>query len=153
MSAAELPSSLLGWSGVFAMSAAGVFALASIFDRQWRSHRQTRDEAADGAIKLLKEEVAQLQNALTTANEKIRDMEIEQTRLAERNKTLAEVLQGRDADTVRFRELALKSFEATARGEAAVASMLADFREHMKRVETALGAGAAATASALAGCK
>ena len=98
------------------------FGVYTIFDKKYRTRHTEYDQAGDGLIKLLKEtkdeifEEYQKFKREASANEdrmkiQIDRLHVELERISEEHEKMMKIFQGRDADTVKFREEGFKSFE------------------------------------------
>lgn len=99
---------------IIVLGSLGIFAILGIFDRTARQRRKDGDEVEDRVITLLKEEVAALTKKVEEGVAWRRDAEIRMERVITENKTLRDILQGKDNSTKEYQKMGI---EAMKRGE------------------------------------
>lgn len=89
----------------------GIFAVISFFDKGRKDKEAEADKADERVIFLLKEQVAALEKKVTEQAELIRQNSLRLEALMAENKTLREVLQGRDEATMRYQSEGIKTMQ------------------------------------------
>lgn len=104
MDISGIPNTLTGWLGLTGIIIFGAFGIFGLIDQGLRKHRKDGDEAEDRVITLLKEEVAQLTKKVNDGEAWRKDAELRMERVISENKTLRDVLQGRDKQTLEYKK-------------------------------------------------
>lgn len=144
-----LPESFSSWVSFFTIAAFGVLAGLNIFDRVSRKRREDlvddrreADNVETRLVNALKEEVAVLTRKADKQDAKLAEMEKKMIEIAAENKTLREILSGRDADSVKYREQGLAAMDLIKEMAKVLPSMQNDIKElykainhHMQNVE------------------
>lgn len=89
----------------------GVFAVVSFFDKGRKDKEAEADKADERVIFLLKEQVTALEKKVAEQAKDIKDMTLKLEALIAENKTLREVLQGRDQATLAYQQKGLAVME------------------------------------------
>ena len=107
-----LPKDIIGWTSLIALFAVGVFAVLGAFDKVKNAARKETDETEDKLIRLLKDQVDALERKVLEQDTLIAQIKIQMESLITENKTLREVLEGRDKTTKDYQAAGLKAMEA-----------------------------------------
>jgi predicted RNase H-like nuclease (RuvC/YqgF family) len=90
------------WAGIVAMVVVGIFVVIGIVDKKKKELKKEETDTASNVIDLLKEQVDALEGKVDKQENQILALTGEVTQLRAENKTLTEVLQGRDDKTQQF---------------------------------------------------
>lgn len=89
----------------------GIFAVIGYFDKNRKDREAEADKADERVIFLLKEQVAALEKKVSEQAELIRQNSLRLEGLMAENKTLREVLQGRDKTTTNYQAQGLATMK------------------------------------------
>ncbi len=89
----------------------GVLAIYGLFDRKKRALRKEEEQTGDRVMVLMRAEVTELTKKVNTQQKDIVDLNEKVDRLVTENKTLKDVLQGRDDQSKKFYQDAYAAME------------------------------------------
>lgn len=87
----------------------GIFAVINFFDKGRKDKEAEADKADERVIFLLKEQVAALEKKVAEQAREMKDLTLKLEALIAENKTLREVLQGRDQATLAYQQKGLET--------------------------------------------
>jgi hypothetical protein len=100
----EAPHDLTGWLGLVAFGILGLFAVLGWWDKKRKERTDLADKLDDKVIKLLKEQVEALEKKVEEQATVLKETADKLESLVNENRTLRDVLQGRDAQFLDFQE-------------------------------------------------
>lgn len=91
-----LPPQVATWIAIIGIDIAGIFALASLFDKQRRERNRLLNDETQKLIDILKERVNALDGEVKIARAEASEAKVKVEKLTGENNTFREILQGRD---------------------------------------------------------
>lgn len=92
----SFPGTVAGWAGLLTIILVGVFALIGIFDKVRKQREEDANKVDDRLIKLLKDQIEALERRVTALDKELLETKTSLQTMQIENKTLRDVLQGRD---------------------------------------------------------
>lgn len=134
-------SEITQWLGFAGIVILGIVGILGLFDQAARKRRKEGDETEDRVISLLKEEVAKLRERIEEAENWKREAELRVERVITENKTLREILQGKDKTSVEYQKEgreAIKKVAAILEVTKANTEQLKTQNDHIERLATSI---------------
>lgn len=113
----------------------GFAALYYWFDKDRTKRRKDENDAEDRLIGLLKETTEEFEKKIKAQTTKIETLETKVTKLETENKTLLDILQGRDKRTVEFYDKSFESMQVTAKTHQIVEALATNVTETNKKIQ------------------
>jgi seryl-tRNA synthetase len=136
----ELPTNLMEWLGLIAIASVGILAVIGVFDKTRKGVRSETDKAETELIAVLKETVEALKEKIESyevrikkQDEKITEIKESFIRVEAENKTLKQVFQGIDKDSVKYREKGLKSMAKIDDIHQYMIPLIKEFNAHLAK--------------------
>jgi hypothetical protein len=102
-----LPVTITGWVGAVSILIIGIFSLIGIFDKTRRERQKTVTEETKELITILKEKIIALEDRVKNAETSATAAQLNSTKTEAENRTLRDIIQGRDNNTVEFQKQAM----------------------------------------------
>lgn len=110
-----IPENIPQWLSVLLLNLSvvviGILAIAGIFDRRTKERQRESQELEDRVRALYKEEVTQQKTEINELRIEVANLKDRSIKMEAENQLMKELLQGRDGDSVQFRERAEHTME------------------------------------------
>lgn len=108
-----LPALLLSLGAIIGGAITGILYLVGVFGKNRGQSAKEANDASDFVIKSFREKIEVLEQKVADQAEELKQMSVRLEILISENKTLREVLQGRDQDSQALQEGGLKAIQQT----------------------------------------
>lgn len=116
--------------GVLGLVVLGIFALIGFLNPKVRERNKELNDTEDRLIKTLKDEVAVLTTKLDTLQETFHNQTLQVAELTTKYEVLAQVFQGRDEDSVRYRAEGRETMRIVSEGAVKLDAVRAQIEQH-----------------------
>lgn len=93
----------------------GAIALFGIFDKGWKARQSEKDKLEDDVRGLYQEKVHEQDDKIENLTNKVNQLQSLYDQVSSENKTMREIFQGRDHETVEYRKRGLQTMDLTSR--------------------------------------
>jgi len=111
----QIPANLPSWLTILLINLSvvvvGVLAIAGIFDRRTKERQKESQDLEDRVRALYKEEVTQQKTEISELRAEVANLKDRSIKMEAENQIMKELLQGRDGETIQFRERAEYTME------------------------------------------
>ncbi len=90
---------------------AGIIALIGVFDKSWKTRQNEKDGLEDDVRDLYKTKVGEQDKKIEDLTSKVATLQSGYDTVSAENKTMRDIFQGRDQETVKYRRRGLQTME------------------------------------------
>lgn len=132
-----LPTTITGWVSSIAVLVLGIFALINIFDKGRRERSKLMSDETEKLIEIMKERISALESRVVAAEKNASDAQLNSAATIAENKTLRDILQGRDANSLELQKqalVAMKQIEVVEKAVIEQNKVLKEQQDDIKRM-------------------